>query len=962
MGRLWKSGSTLLLTLFVSTGCFAQSGNPVVYVYDELGRLVAVTNPNSDTVVYNYDAVGNILSISRYSSTKLSIIRFDPSSGPIGATVTISGTGFSSTISQNTVQFNGTTATVSSATSTQLIVTVPNGAATGPISVTTLAGTATTSTPFTVTAGNGLPTITSFVPTIGAAGTAVSITGTNFDPIPANDEVEFNITQTSASSGTSTSLATVVPPVATSGHVGVRTLAGKAVSSNYFFVPPSPYSVSSVQYTGQIAMGGQTSVAINTAGDIGLLVFDGVQGKGVSITTSAGTFGSCNLGVSILTPTGTTLGSNSCMGSSGLLGSLTLPTTGTYTILLSASFVSPAGTVTVNLYDATDITATITPNGSLVTSTVTVPGQKVRLSFRGAYQQVVSSELVGFGGNSFTASILAPDGVNVASTSGINQLTLIGNALQATGTFQILITPSNGVTGSVTTSLISQTTNPTINFGTPLTNTINPTSLLGFSFSGTAGQIVSVEAAGLGNGFFNLYVLNPNGSTLASGFGNGQIAFVSKTLATTGTYQIVIAPNGGVIGSVTTSLISQTTNPTISFGTPLTNTINPTSLLGFSFSGTAGQIVSVEAAGLGNGFFNLYVLNPDGSTLASGFGGGQLALVGKTLATTGTYQIVIAPNGGVTGSVTTSLISQTTNPTISFGTPLTNTINPASLLGFSFSGTSGQIVSVEAAGLGNGFFNLYILNPDGSTLASGFGGGQLALVGKTLATTGTYQIVIAPYNGVTGTMAVSLISQTTNPTISFGTPLTNTINPASLLSFSFSGTAGQIVSVEAAGLGNGLFTAYVLNPDGSTLVSGLANGQIAFVGKTLATTGTYQIVIAPYNGVTGSMTVSLISQTTNGTISFGTPVTDSISVSSLIGLSFSGTGGQTASIQITPSFSSGLFSVYVLNPDGSTLVSGLYSGAVTFSQESLSSTGTYQIILAPYNAVTGSATISLTSP
>jgi YD repeat-containing protein len=97
----------------------------IKYVYDELGRLIAVTDPAGDTVRYTYDAGGNILSISRQSSSTLSLITFTPGTGPVGTSVTIYGTGFSTTPSQNTVTFNGVTATVSASTATQITTTVP---------------------------------------------------------------------------------------------------------------------------------------------------------------------------------------------------------------------------------------------------------------------------------------------------------------------------------------------------------------------------------------------------------------------------------------------------------------------------------------------------------------------------------------------------------------------------------------------------------------------------------------------------------------------------------------------------------------------------------------------------------------------------------------------------------------------------------------------------------------------
>lgn len=123
---------TSLMVLSVNT-VRPQSG--IQYVYDDLSRLIAVIDPSGDTATYTYDAVGDILTIDGYASSQVSIISLSPGSGPIGSTVTISGTGFSTTASQNTTTFNGTNATLSSATTTQLVVTVPAGATTGLIAV-----------------------------------------------------------------------------------------------------------------------------------------------------------------------------------------------------------------------------------------------------------------------------------------------------------------------------------------------------------------------------------------------------------------------------------------------------------------------------------------------------------------------------------------------------------------------------------------------------------------------------------------------------------------------------------------------------------------------------------------------------------------------------------------------------------------------------------------------------------
>lgn len=99
---------------------------------------------------------------------------FSPASGAIGSTVTITGTGFSSTLADNVVRFSTTVpgpapqATVVSGSSTQLVVTVPAGAMTGQISVYNGNAVVGSSSSFTVTAGAvAIPTTLAGI--IGAA-------------------------------------------------------------------------------------------------------------------------------------------------------------------------------------------------------------------------------------------------------------------------------------------------------------------------------------------------------------------------------------------------------------------------------------------------------------------------------------------------------------------------------------------------------------------------------------------------------------------------------------------------------------------------------------------------------------------------------------------------------------------------------------------------------------------------
>lgn len=87
----------------------------------------------------------------------------NPSSGPVGTTVTIVGRNFSPNTSQNAVTFNGLSTTVTTAAASQLGVTVPMGATTGPVVVTVTpvnpAADVATGPTFTVTTGAGMWTL-----------------------------------------------------------------------------------------------------------------------------------------------------------------------------------------------------------------------------------------------------------------------------------------------------------------------------------------------------------------------------------------------------------------------------------------------------------------------------------------------------------------------------------------------------------------------------------------------------------------------------------------------------------------------------------------------------------------------------------------------------------------------------------------------------------------------------------
>jgi hypothetical protein len=155
------------------------------------------------------------------------VTSFTPTSGPVGTDVTISGTGFTGATS---VTFNGTTASFVEVSDLEITASVPAGATSGLIAVTTAGGTGTSTGTFTVVAA---PVLTSFTPTSGPVGTGVTISGTGFTGATS---VTFNGTSASFVEVSDVEITTTVPAGATTGPVFVTNPAGTGASAAHFTV------------------------------------------------------------------------------------------------------------------------------------------------------------------------------------------------------------------------------------------------------------------------------------------------------------------------------------------------------------------------------------------------------------------------------------------------------------------------------------------------------------------------------------------------------------------------------------------------------------------------------------------------------------------------------------------------------------------------------------------------------
>jgi hypothetical protein len=234
---------------------------------------------------------------------------------------------------------------MTSATTTQLFVTVPSGATTRTLGVTSPGGSATSAHAFAVGAVTTALTITSFTPTIGTTGTSVTVSGTNFQTTAANDLLLFQHPRVHPHH-----IGDDNQPRrggATGGRIGPPQRGdppGTATSAYDFFVPPTLYVASDVASTGRVALGSAIAVPITTANKIGLVVFEGTAGHRGSLLMVPGPLNT----VTMYKPNGALLATSGVGLATALIDPQSLTTTGTYSISVVPS---GTGTTTLTPYD-----------------------------------------------------------------------------------------------------------------------------------------------------------------------------------------------------------------------------------------------------------------------------------------------------------------------------------------------------------------------------------------------------------------------------------------------------------------------------------------------------------------------------------------------------------------------------------------------------------------------------------
>ena len=321
------------------------------------------------------------------------------------------------------------------------------------------------------------PTITSFSPTIGAPGTAVTITGTDFSGATA---VRFNGTNAASFNvDSNTQVTAVVPVKATSGPIQVVTPLGTATSADTFtvlasgpptidsFSPPSGPVGTVVVITGTNLFGATSvkfgnkaaaSFTVDSNTQITATVGNGTHTGPITVTTPVGTATSST--DFVVAPAGSPTISSFSPTSGSVGTSVTITGTNFTGATLVAFNLTPASTFTVN--SSTQITATVasgtttgyvhvtTPSGTGTSSTMfTVPGTPTISSFSPTSGPVGTSVTIK-GSNLTGTTAVKFNGTNASSftVNNPNQITAVVGTGTTTG--PISVTTPSGTNQSLT--------------------------------------------------------------------------------------------------------------------------------------------------------------------------------------------------------------------------------------------------------------------------------------------------------------------------------------------------------------------------------------------------------------------------------------------------------------------------------------------------------------------------------
>lgn len=977
----------LLLGVWFSASAAAETTR---YYYDDLGHVIQAIGSDGSIRQYQYDQNGNVTAINRITGGALTISGLSPSIGHVTASVTLFGSGFSPTPTQNDVRFGAIPATVTSASTTELTVTVPEGAVTGPISVTSGGNTATSATNYVVRT----PAIQNFSPQFVNPGSPVTVFGSNLNLIPGQSN--FSVGNVSATVNSIINGKAIIAAPTGSGLISVDTPYGDTSSAAPLSVLPVAVPVGNVVSFETFVPGAPAqSINVTQPGRHAVLRLDAHVGDLYALDLSSVVLTPSNNSarLTIYSPSGATFYDATIQTATNLLYLPQIPVTGTYLITMRLG-TATAASFNVQLV----LDPEITPNGDSFQISTSIVNERRRYSFRAnAGDDLAVGWTNASASYRVTIIVKQVDGVTVMSNTcvpaNLPGCALMLRDLPYTGYYDIEVYQFGNTSWVIDGTLtFSRAVAATLTPNTPLTvNLSSPGQYAVLTYTVAQGQNIAINKRAV--------TVVPSNRTLSMSThisgptqSQGNESTVNLPNLAAGTYDVVLEPGYAATATAQIELAAEMATPILADG----STANfATTLSGqqeyFTFEGVAGQSLGLALTSVGitpaTGNIPITVERPNGTALAVTDSACYLNMQPgcqsemRNLPETGTYRMRIAPSSYAKISFALTM-SQHLTGALAFDTPLNlNLASPGRYALLTFTATAGQTIALNAHSFttspAGSAVKMTVYGPNGSSLGTHSSSTNPILNLQNLVA-GTHTVVIQGVNAATVTMQVTLASGMTAvlPVDGVSRPFATTVKGQRGY-FTFNAMAGQSVGIAVTDISTSptlnMIVLEIRRPDGNSTsppqLTCNPNSASSHPGcqlelRNLPLTGTYTITASTYLVNDLQMSFKLtISEHITGTLALDTPYPLSLAPGQHAWLSFTATQGQTVAVNAnsfatTPAGKA--VSIAVYNSSGAALGSSSNSVNPIVNLPDLAA-GTYRVLVGATDAATANVEITLAS-
>ena len=408
----------------------------------------------------------------------------------------------------------------------------------------------------------------------------------------ANDEINFTLDTTSGS---------LVPAIQLYNPNGTQLDANNAgspfgcsgtnVEMNTVQIPTTGTYTVLINDCNQVNSGNYEIYVQRTDAPGGIVVplqFDHVQTGSIAAETQSNTYtftasandvinftvdttsGSLVPAIQLYNPNGTLLSSNNsgspfgCSGTNVEINTVTLPSTGAYTVLINDCNTTNSGSYSIFTQRTNNPTNPVNlPFGQTVTGLVGAVTQSVPYTFKANANDVIDFTLMTTTGSLIPAiQLYNPDGSELSSNNSGSPFGCSGGGLEmntvtlpSTGTYTVLILDCNTTNTGNYALYAQRTNNPTggsaVLWGQVQTGTVGAVAQsTTYTFAGTANDVIDLTMTGTTTGgslIPKIRLYNPDGSQLAAnnsgspfGCSGNSTGLTSVTLPNTGNYTVLL--------------------------------------------------------------------------------------------------------------------------------------------------------------------------------------------------------------------------------------------------------------------------------------------------------------------------------------------------------------------------------------------------------------------------------------